>query len=89
MAAWSVGGIRKATTRRRAGPEQNSLARACPRRATRRANAQRGVCFTAVATTAEGGKTDTVSDFLAERVGQKTQNQGGVNLTDICKIGFH
>ena len=36
MAAWSVGGIRKATTRRRAGPEQNSLARACPRRATRR-----------------------------------------------------
>ena len=35
------------------------------------------------------GKTDTVSIFLGERVGQKTQNQGGVNLTDVCKIGFH
>ena len=45
MAAWSVGGIRKATTRRRAGPEQNSLARACPLRATRR-DWRAGVCFT-------------------------------------------
>ena len=34
-------------------------------------------------------KTDTVSGFLGDRVGQKTQNQGGVNLTDVCKIGFH
>ena len=35
-----------------------------------------------------GGKTDTVSDFLGERVGRKTQKQGGVNLTDVCKIRF-
>ena len=50
MAAWSVGGIRKATTRRRAGPEQNSLARACPLRATQRA-VRAGVCFTACGAT--------------------------------------
>jgi len=30
----------------------------------------------------------TVSDFLAEREGQKTQKQGGADLTDICKIRF-
>ena len=35
-----------------------------------------------------GGETGTVSDFLAERVGPKAQKQGGVNLTDICKIRF-
>ena len=35
-----------------------------------------------------GGETGTVLDFLAERAGPKTQKQGGVNLTDICKIRF-
>ena len=35
-----------------------------------------------------GGKTGTVSYFLGDRVGPKTQKQGGVNLTDICKIRF-
>ena len=35
-----------------------------------------------------GRKTDSVSDFLGERVGQKTQKQGEVNLTDVCKIRF-
>ena len=35
-----------------------------------------------------GRKTDSVSDFLGERVGQKTQKQGGDDLTDICKIQF-
>jgi len=47
-------------------------------------------CFTGLcgATTLQGGKTDTVSDFLGEKVGQKTQKQGEGNLTDICKIRF-
>ena len=66
MAAWSVGGIRKATTRRRAGPEQNSLARACPLRATRRGS----VCFTACgATHPSRGKKDSqfVSRIFWER----------------------
>ena len=68
MAAWSVGGIRKATTRRRAGPEQNSLARACPLRATRRGS----VCFTACGAHTHlqpGGKADSqlVSRIFWER----------------------
>ena len=33
-------------------------------------------------------KTDTVSDFSGERLGQKTQKQGEVHLTDVCKIRF-
>ena len=40
-------------------------------------------CFTAT------GKTGTVSDFLGDRLGKNTENQEGVSLTDICKIGFH
>ena len=28
------------------------------------------------------------SHFLGERVGQKTQKQGGVNLSEVCKIRF-
>ena len=34
------------------------------------------------------GEMCTVSIFLGERVGPKTQKQGGVNLTYICKIRF-
>ena len=36
----------------------------------------------------QGGETVTVSDFLGEKVGQKTQKQGGVDLTEVCKIRF-
>ena len=35
-----------------------------------------------------GGKTDTVSGFLGERVGRNTQKQAEVHLTDVCKIRF-
>ena len=34
------------------------------------------------------GGTRTVSDFSGESVGLKIQKQGGVDLTDICKIRF-
>ena len=30
----------------------------------------------------------TVSDFSGDSVGPKTQKQGGVDLTDVCKIRF-
>ena len=36
----------------------------------------------------EGSKTDNVLDFLGQRVRQKTQKQGEVDMTDICKIQF-
>ena len=36
----------------------------------------------------QGGETGSVSAFWGERVGVKTQKQGGVNVTDICKIRF-
>ena len=49
---------------------------------------QAGNCESLAQSRWKGGKTDTVSDFLGERVGQKTQKQGEVHLTDVCKIRF-
>ena len=48
----------------------------------------RGNCESLARSRWKRGKTDTVSDFLGERVGQKTQKQAEVHLTDVCKIRF-
>ena len=88
---WS-GRMRRASRGRRAIRRLPPAARgeACrlselplPCRLARRVGDERDAC-----SAWESDKTDTVSDFLGETVGQKTQKQGEVHLPDVCKIRF-